>query len=728
MDGVSEVVVNIATNKATVLYDPEVTNYLAMAEVVDQAGYQLMMPQEDDVRIDDDEKRILKARKNMQWVWLFTLPVVVWMIPGMFLGMGQGWPWPAGFDIGMLLLAGAVLIGPGRATIQSGFKTLWHRAPSMDTLIALGTSAAYATGIIGLFIMMPSFAGVSAMIMAFHLTGRYIEIKARGRASQAIKKLLELGARSAILLQDGHEIEVPIEDVNVGDVMVVRPGTRIPTDGVVIFGYSAVDESMVTGESMPVQRILEDEVIGATINQEGLLHVRATRIGRDTFLAQVVKMVEDAQGTKVPIQEFADRVTGIFVPVVMGIALLTLALWLIFPTQMSSIVSQVNLALAGILPWTVSNNLGVIPQAIYAVVAVLVIACPCALGLATPTALMVGSGMGAQSGILIRDGAAIQALQDIDVVVFDKTGTITNGKPVVTDVFALPGFETQDVLQIAASAESGSEHPLARAIVKGTEQALSPLDAFENITGKGIRATVEEKQVLVGSRHLMSDHRVEYHSAEDQMVAYENAAKTAMFVAVNGSLAGIIAVADTIKDDSVLAIAELQKMGIKTVMITGDNRRTAAAIAALTGIEEVLAEVLPDGKVAEIKRLQQSGQKVAMVGDGINDAPALTQAQVGIAIGTGTDIAIEAADITLVQGKLSAVISAINLSKATFRKIRQNLFWAFFYNLLAIPLAIMGLLHPAIAELAMAISSVTVVTNANMLRRSDIRPSYERHK
>ena len=728
MDGVSEVVVNIATNKATVLYDPGVTNYLAMAEVVDHAGYQLMMPQEDDVQIDDDEKRILKALKNMQWVWLFTLPVVIWMIPGMFLGMPQGWPWPAGFDIGMLLLAGAVLIGPGRATIQSGFKTLWHRTPSMDTLIALGTCAAYATGIIGLFITMPSFAGVSAMIMAFHLTGRYIEIKARGRASQAIKKLLELGARSAIVLQDGHEIEVPIEDVNVGDVMVVRPGTRIPTDGVVIFGYSAVDESMVTGESMPVQRTLEDEVIGATINQEGLLHVRATRIGRDTFLAQVVKMVEDAQGTKVPIQEFADRVTGIFVPVVMGIALLTLALWLIFPTQMSSIVSQVNLALAGILPWTVSNNLGVIPQAIYAVVAVLVIACPCALGLATPTALMVGSGMGAQSGILIRDGAAIQALQDIDVVVFDKTGTITNGKPVVTDVFALPGFETQDVLQIAASAESGSEHPLARAIVKGTEQALSPLDAFENITGKGIRATVGEKQVLVGSRHLMSDHRVEYHSAEDQMVAYENAAKTAMFVAVNGSLAGIIAVADTIKDDSVLAIAELQKMGIKTVMITGDNRRTAAAIAALTGIEVVLAEVLPDGKVAEIKRLQQSGQKVAMVGDGINDAPALTQAQVGIAIGTGTDIAIEAADITLVQGKLSAVISAINLSKATFRKIRQNLFWAFFYNLLAIPLAIMGLLHPAIAELAMAISSITVVTNANMLRRSDIRPSYERHK
>jgi Cu+-exporting ATPase len=500
----------------------------------------------------------------------------------------------------------------------------------------------------------------------------------------------------------------------------------------VIAGESAVDESMATGESMPVNKSVGDEVIGATVNQEGLLKVEATKVGKNTFLAQVIKLVEEAQGSKVPIQALADRVTGIFVPAVMTIAAFALVVNLLFPGVMGTLLEA-----GSFLPW-VNPNLGVVTLAIVSMVAVLVIACPCALGLATPTALMVGSGMGAEHGILIRTGEAIQTLKDVEVVVFDKTGTITKGKPEVTDVVGMSDQEMNDqemtddqILRWAASAERGSEHPLGRAIVEqaeAREAALADPEQFQAIRGKGVQATVDGQRVLVGSRRLMEENDVDPAPLEETLRSLENDAKTAMLVAVDGRLAGVIAVADTLKDDSTDAIHELHSMGLETAMITGDNQRTAEAIARRVGIDHVLAEVLPDGKVAEVQDLQERFGSVAFVGDGINDAPALTQANVGIAIGTGTDIAIEASDVTLVRGELTSVVEAVNLSRATFRKIKQNLFWAFFYNVVMLPLAVIGWMHPVLAEIAMATSSITVVTNANTLRRVDIRPEYAQAK
>lgn len=594
----------------------------------------------------------------------------------------------------------------------------------MDTLIALGTLTAWSTGVATFFTHIENYAGVAAMIMAFHLTGRYLEARAKGKASEAIKRLLQMEAKTATIMIDGKETEVPLEDVSVGDIMVIRPGAKVPTDGRVTKGNSNIDESMATGESMPVHKTIGDEIIGATVNQEGLIFAEATRVGKDTFLSQVIRLVEEAQGTKVPIQEFADKVTAVFVPIVLVIALSTLAMWLLLPAQFATLLRNVQ----PILPW-VNPHLGSGTLAILATVAVLVIACPCALGLATPTALMVGSGIGAENGILIRRGAAIQLLQHIDTIVFDKTGTITKGKPDLTDISTLQGSADQ-LLMFAASAEVGSEHPLGRSIVKAAEHRgikMAEVSHFASVTGRGVVAQVDGKQVLVGSRKLLLENGVDPSPAEALATQLESEGKTAMLVAVGGNLLGVLAVADTLKDDSHSAIAELKSMGLVPVMITGDNRRTAEAIARSVGIEHVLAEVLPEGKVEEIKRLQSQGKKIAMVGDGINDAPALTQADVGIAIGTGTDIAIEAADVTLVRGNLSAAVSAVKLSRATFKKIRQNLFWAFFYNVVAIPLAVLGLLHPVMAEAAMAISSVSVVTNANMLRRVNIRSEYERN-
>jgi Cu+-exporting ATPase len=565
------------------------------------------------------------------------------------------------------------------------------------------------------------------MIMAFHLTGRYVEESAKGRASQAIRKLLELGAKTARVMRDGEEVEVAIDEVQVGDVMVVRPGEKIPTDGVVLAGESAVDESMATGESMPVNKQRDDEVIGATVNQEGLLKVRATKVGKDTFLAQVIKLVEEAQGSKVPIQALADRVTGVFVPAVMTIAALTFLVNLLFPGAMNSLVD-----LGSFLPW-VNPNLSAVTLAIVSMVAVLVIACPCALGLATPTALMVGSGMGAEHGILIRSGEAIQTLKDVAVVIFDKTGTITRGKPEVTDVVGTTSerMKSDQILRWAASAERGSEHPLGRAIVERAEAEGIRLDepqGFQAIRGRGIKAEADGHQVIVGSRRLMEEEGLDPAPFEASLRRLEHEAKTAMLVAVDGQVVGVIAVADTLKADSADAIEALHRMGLETAMITGDNQRTAEAIAQSVGIDHVLADVLPDGKVAEVQKLQERFGSVAFVGDGINDAPALTQANVGIAIGTGTDIAIEASDVTLVRGQLTGVVEAVNLSRATFRKIKQNLFWAFFYNVIMVPLAVIGWMHPVLSEIAMATSSVTVVTNANTLRRVDIRPEYVKEK
>ncbi len=750
--GVLNVNVNLATEKATVEYIPTVTGPPDFRRVVAEAGYEVLRRPEEaalgelsspgssgrgaeeqaEEELSREVRKMQDARRRMLLAWLFTGPIILWMLPEMLAGVA--WPNPTIFKLGMLLLAAPVLFWVGRRTYVAAYKSSIHGAPNMDALIALGTGASFLTGIATFFAPIPTYAGVSAMIMAFHLTGRYVEASAKGRASQAIRKLLELGARTARILVDGAERELPIEAVQVGDVMVVRPGEKIPTDGVVVEGESTVDESMATGESMPVNKQPGDEMIGATVNQDGLLKIRATRVGKDTFLAQMVRLVEQAQGTKVPIQAFADRVTAVFVPIVVGIALLTFLAWFLFPETLRPITVWAS----GFLPW-VDPSLNRFTLALINTVSVLVIACPCALGLATPTALMVGSGIGAENGILIRSGEAIQAMRDVRVVVFDKTGTLTKGKPEVTERITNPEsrIPNPELLRWAASVETGSEHPLGRAIVARAEEegiVLGELAGFEAQRGKGVRGTVNGRSVLVGSRTLLEEHSVAVAALEDDMRRLEDEGKTAMLVAVDGELLGLLAVADTLKDDAIAAVRELTTLGLETVMLTGDNQRTAAAIARQVGIERVLAEVLPEAKLAEIQRLQKelalnsskgTDGLVAMVGDGINDAPALTQADVGIAIGTGTDIAIEAADITLVRGDLSGVVSAVKLSRATFNKVVQGLFWAFFYNVVMIPLAILGMMHPVLAEIAMATSSVTVIANANLLRRARIRPTYQ---
>lgn len=716
--GVRAAVVNLTTGRASVEYNPAVTDLDSLLAAIEKAGYLGRLAQEEDSEDEDDAKLRLAARR-MWTAWAFTIPAAIWMLIAMTRGGHQhGWPSTLSYNLGMVLLALPVLFWAGGHVYRSAWRALRHGGANMDTLISLGTLGALTTGAMVFFLPVENYVGVAGMIMSFHLTGRYIETKARGRASQAMRKLLELGAKTAIVLVDGKEREVPIQQVRVGDIMLVRPGEKIPTDGVVVAGESAVDESMATGESLPVTRRQGDEVIGSTVNQQGMLQVRATKIGKDTFLSQVVKLVEEAQGTKVPIQEFADKVTGFFVPAVLVIAALTFIAWLLFPEAMRA----VGAPLAQWLPWYNPELTGM-TLALYATIAVLVIACPCALGLATPTALMVGSGMGAENGILIRNGAAIQTMSNVDVIVFDKTGTITQGKPEVTDVIAVQGDEAE-LLRLAASVEVGSEHPLGKAIVASARQkgiSLAYPRNFQAVTGKGVSSEIDGRLTLVGSRRLLEDHGLDPHAMDEEIARLEAEGKTAMLVAFEGKVIGIVAVADILKEDSVPAIEALKALGLETAMITGDNRRTAEAIAAKVGISRVLAEVLPEGKVDEVKRLQQQGLTVAMVGDGINDAPALTQADVGVAIGTGTDIAIEAADITLVSGSLSAVVSTVKLSRATFRKIRQNLFWAFIYNSIAIPLAILGLLHPVIAEISMAMSSVTVVGNANLLRRAKIK-------
>ncbi len=719
--GVLAASVNLATEKASLQIVPGLVDREQLVAAVATTGYRVLDTAVEGPGEDADEAvdKMKAARRRMAIAWGFTGPIILWMFAEMFFGIM--WPSEALYNLGTIALALPVLFWVGRRTFSSAWTALRHGHANMDSLIALGTGVSLLTGPASLLLPVANYAGVAAMIMAFHLTGRYVEESAKGRASQAIRKLLELGAKTARVIRDEQEVEIAVEEIRVGDLMLVRPGEKIPTDGVIERGESAVDESMATGESMPVRKRTGDEVIGATVNQAGLLHVRATKVGKDTFLSQVIKLVEECQGSKVPIQEFADRVTGVFVPIVIGLAALTILLWLLLPDAMGGLLN-----LGGFLPW-VDPNLSVVTLALVSMVAVLVIACPCALGLATPTALMVGSGMGAEHGILIRSGEAIQTMKDVRMAVFDKTGTITVGKPTVTNVETF-GFARNEMLRLAASAERGSEHPLGRAIVIGAEQKqleLSEPEAFRAIRGQGVTAVVDGRSLLVGSRTLMRENGVDPSSAEQAMVRLEGQAKTAMLVAVDGELAGVVAVADSIKRDSADAIGELHRLGIETAMITGDNRRTAEAIAAEVGIDHVLAEVLPDGKVAEVQALQRKYGAVAFVGDGINDAPALTQANVGIAIGTGTDIAIEASDITLVRGELTGVVEAINLSRATFQKIRQNLFWAFFYNVAMIPLAVIGWMHPVLAEIAMATSSITVVGNANRLRAVEIRPAYK---
>lgn len=708
--GVKSVNVNLASEVATVEFEAGETDSEKLKQVIINAGYGV----EEKKEVDRDVKQLREAKTKMIIIWAVTIPIMLLMLPMFF---GKEWISHEAYNLIALTLAAVGLAAVGRKTFVSAFKSVLHGSANMDVLITLGTGAAFITGILAFFMDIASFAGVSAMIMAFHLTGRYIEVKAKGKASQAIKKLLELGAKTAIIETLKGEEQVPIEALKIGDIMLVKPGAKVPTDGEVISGNSTIDESMATGESLPVKKSSGDKVLGATINQNGFIKVKVEKIGKETFLSQIIKMVEEAQGSKVPIQEFADKVTAYFVPVVIVIALSAFASWFIFPETLSAISAWA----AQFLPW-VNQDAGITTQAIFSMVAVLLIACPCALGLATPTALMVGSGMGAENGILIRTGAAIQTMKDVAIIVFDKTGTITKGKPEVTDILAL-NDNKEELISLAGALEAKSDHPLGIAVLNYLkEKSINYYNAteFQTIAGRGLQAKVDKNQVMLGNRLLLNENSIDYSSHTQMIERLEGEAKSVILLAKNGKYQGLIAVSDAIKDDSQQAIKDLHDLGFLTAMISGDNQKTADAIAAKVGIDFVVAEVLPGEKVEQIKKLQAKYGLVAMVGDGINDAPALKQADVGIAIGTGTDVAIESSDITLVKGSLTSVVQAVRLSQETFKKIRQNLFWAFGYNIIAIPLAFLGMLHPVIAEIAMATSSIAVVTNSNMLRRKKI--------
>lgn len=703
--GVIKANVNLATEEATVSYIPQEIDKKGLTKTIERSGYKVLQDEQ-----DTSIKEVKTAKKGLTTAWFITFPIIILMVLKMVFGVEI--PHYLYIELALSLI---VLAFPGFPTFRSALKSIAHLNTNMDVLIMMGTSASFITGVLRLVgLPIESFAGVGAMIMAFHLTGRYIESSAKGRASQAIKKLLEFGAKTARILENQVEKEISIDQLKVGDVMIIKPGEKIPTDGVVIDGTSSVDESMATGESMPVKKKNGDNVIGATLNQMGLIRVRATKIDKDTFLSQVVRLVEECQGSKVPIQKFADRVTSFFVPTVIGVAILTFLLWLLFPQVFINIANWAS----GFLPW-VNPHLSAISLAIFAAVAVLVIACPCALGLATPTALMVGSGIGAQNGILFRSGEAIQTIKEVKTIVFDKTGTITKGKPEVTDIIPQKGFTANTVLKYAASLEKGSEHPLAKAIISAAQTEHVSLDQpkdFQAVSGMGIKGKIDGNEILVGNENFMRNMGVGVAGTQATVERLQDESKTVVIVSVIGNIIGVIAVADTLKEDTVASIKALKALGFKAVMLTGDNEKTAKSIAKKAGISEVIANVLPQDKQRMIQKIQKT-EMVAMVGDGINDAPALTQANVGIAIGTGTDIAIEASDITLVRGDLTSVVKAIKLSLATFKKIKENLFWAFFYNIVAIPIAILGLLHPLIAEASMAFSSINVVTNSLRLRR-----------
>lgn len=721
-DGVESANINFAVEKVTIEYDPKKIELKDIEKKVSDIGFQLVLEDENDYKaneeIDEDEIEVNKAKRKM----LISLAISGIMMTIMMINMFVI-PVPGYLPI-VVLLGLPVVFGTGWHVHVGSFKALKNKSPNMDVLVSLGSLPPYLIGLLGFFIPIQTFVEMATTIMTFHLLGKYLEVRAKGKASQAIKKLLEMGAKSSRIIVDGREIDVPIKDLQIGDIMLVRPGEKIPTDGVVVEGSSLVDESMATGESMPVKREKGHEVIGATINKQGFLKVKVTKIGKDTFLSQVIKMVEECQGSKVPIQEFADRVTGYFVPAIIIITIATFISYNVFSKFHLGIIEWAST----FLPW-VNPDANPLTLAFITATAVLVISCPCALGLGTPTALMVGSGKGAERGILIRNGEAIQTLKDVKAIAFDKTGTITKGKPEVTDVMALNDANEKDIFYYAATIENASEHPLAYAIVEKANSEkinLGEVTNFNAIVGMGVEGYIDGEKVLVGNRKLMNENKISYKDHEKELIRLEEEAKTAMLISRGNKLLGIIAVADPIKEDSKRAIEELESMGIKTAMITGDNKRTADAIGRKVGISHVISEVLPDGKVEEIKNLQKQYDVVAMVGDGINDAPALKQSNVGVAIGTGTDIAIEAADITLVRGELGGVISSIKLSKATFRKIKENYFWAWFYNAVAIPVAVLGLLHPMIGAGAMAISSLNVVYNSLRLKKVNIEPSFKK--
>jgi P-type Cu+ transporter len=687
------------------LYIETLASDQKIQEVLSLAGnYKIV-----DEREDIEEKEFKKASLKM-WIAAVFSGIIMFL---MILMMTDVYVASNYFFI-TLALAFPVIFVAGWDTHKSALESLKRLKPNMDTLVTLGSLLPFFLSFLRFWYpTMTTFVEMASAILALHLVGRFLEAKARGKTSQAIKKLLEMEAKKATVLINGEEREVNIDDLKIGDVMLVRPGGKIPTDGVVSEGSSYIDEAMVTGESTPIKKIKGDRVIGSTINQQGSLLVIVERVGKDTFLSQIISLVKECQGSKVPIQEFADRVTGYFVPFVLLIALGSFLSWITFPEFHTEILNFFN------FPWT-NATLPPLTLAILSMTAVLVISCPCALGLATPTALMVGSGMGAERGILIRRGEAIQTMKDVKIILFDKTGTLTKGKPEVTDIVSLDKYSRKDILKYSAAVESVSEHPLGNAIVEDAKKRkieIKKVTDFHSVTGKGVKGKVEDKNVILGNKKIMEENDIGYREHILRQESLEKEGKTAIFVAVDKRVIGIIAIADNLKENSKEVIEKIKKMGIKTVMITGDNERTANAIAEKAKIDLVVSNVLPEGKVKEVRKMQEKYGVVAMIGDGINDAPALKQANVGIAIGTGTDIAIEAADITLISGKLEGVISAIKLSNHTFKKIKENYFWAWIYNGIAIPVAFFGLLHPIIGAFAMALSSINVILNSLRLKK-----------
>ncbi|MBI2548201.1 copper-translocating P-type ATPase [Candidatus Woesearchaeota archaeon] len=702
------------TQKAIITYDPRTTSPDLIKKTILDLGYTPVDEGTGSASVDREkkarEKEIRDLKQRMFTATFFSVPLLILAMVMPLLPIELPMFLEENLPLIQFLLATPVLLA-GSFFYSRGLLGAYRtRTATMDTLVAVGTGTAYLYSVvISIMIWMGNqtygphdlYYEVAALLIAFILLGKYLEAIAKGRTSEAIRKLMGLQAKTAIVKRGGKEIEIPVEQVQVGDLVVVKPGQKIPVDGQLVDGHSSVDESMITGESIPVEKQKGDTVIGATINKQGSFTFRATKVGSETALAQIIKLVEEAQGSKAPIQQLADKVSSYFVPAVIVIAIVSFIIWLLLGMSFSF--------------------------ALTIFVAVLIIACPCALGLATPTAIMVGTGKGAEHGILIKSAEALQKAQDITTIVFDKTGTLTKGEPEVTDIVAAKGFTETEILEYAAIAEKRSEHPLGEAIVKkATEKKIKLRDPanFISISGKGLEATVDRKRILLGNRSLMKDKGISITPFEEALQRLEHEGKTAIILGVDKNIAGIIAVADTLKEHAKDAVNELHDLGKEVVMLTGDNTRTAQAIAKNVGIDRVLAEVLPEEKVEEIKRLQKEGKRVAMVGDGINDAPALAQAHIGIAIGSGTDIAIESGDIVLIKEDLRDVAKAMALSKYTMRKIRQNLFWAFFYNVLGIPIAA-GILYPftgwllspIIAGAAMAFSSVSVVSNALVMRR-----------
>ncbi|MDR7854987.1 heavy metal translocating P-type ATPase [Tissierella sp.] len=714
LDGVVEANVNLATEKLSISYEPSVLRTSDIKKAIEKAGYKAI---EEETTVDTDKER---KEHEIKALWKRFIISAIFTIPLLYISMGHmmGAPLPmfldpmmnpVNFALAQLFLTIPVVVY-GYKFYTVGIKTLLKGSPNMDSLIAIGTGAAVVYGIFATIKIISGEHGYAmdlyfesaGVIITLITLGKYLEALSKGKTSEAIKKLMGLAPKTAIIIRDEKEVEISIDEVEVGDIIVVKPGEKMPVDGQVVEGITSVDESMLTGESIPVEKHIGDNVIGASINKNGSIKYKATKVGKDTALAQIIKLVEDAQGSKAPIAKMADVISGYFVPIVIALAIISGLAWYFIGGESATFALTIFIA-------------------------VLVIACPCALGLATPTAIMVGTGKGAENGVLIKSGAALETAHKVQTIVFDKTGTITEGKPKVTDVVPTNGITEVELLQLTASAEKGSEHPLGESIVKDAEEKgleFKKVDTFNAIPGHGIEVTIEGKTILAGNRKLMKDRNISLENLETDSDRLAEEGKTPMYVAIDNNMAGIIAVADTVKENSKRAIERLHEMGIKVAMITGDNKRTAEAIAKQVGIDIVLAEVLPEDKANEVKKLQGEGKKVAMVGDGINDAPALAQADIGIAIGSGTDVAMESADIVLMRSDLMDVPTAIQLSKSTIKNIKQNLFWAFGYNTLGIPVA-MGLLHifggpllnPMIAGAAMSLSSVSVLTNALRLKK-----------